>query len=231
MYIHTFISETRRRQALDQPPVEIIGLDSVVNVPVLFQPYAETVRFSDYKRSGGEEVRYYHLLSYDAGMTLSISPSGSSRLVSGLYENRTITETRAASSCDILKNKFNDPNILQRFMRYQFVDIVLTLGRGRIRSRINCIELFNARLQISSSLRIPYACISQSLARHKFDLSSVIHDHLQTTDAPRFTPMNIPIVDAAVVIQLHTNSEHSQARIELPGIASADLNINTIAFF
>lgn len=196
--IHTHI-DSSRVDSDGQPPWETIELDSYVSLDsILHSSYAETVRFSDFKRRGGESVRYYHLVSFARGLTLSMPASGSGRIISGIYQNRQlVAASEAISLFDLLPSLAFD-QARSRLAKAQFLWLNVE-GGGQIIYRINCLECFPTSFSMSGSLRLPTPLLKGHEDSVRFgDFANL---HLQSS-SPLFTPFRASTVDAPVCLQI-----------------------------
>ena len=194
-YISTAIAQDRVDNN-NQPPLETIELESFLRLRDLINyPFAETVRFSDYLRQGGEPVRYYHLTTLERGLAISIPPSGQARVLSGLYINRTfnlVGTTRlvgdAYAGCD-------DDFYASHLVRSSLVKIDLP-GSDCVIARINCVESFPDCIVINASLRVPEVLLKGGNSDAYFEQ---ILCHHASMCAPSFEPLQCSTIDCALI--------------------------------
>lgn len=202
LFIKTSITEDRIK--VGQPFWETIEVENFVYLPSLcIEPFAETVRFSDYMRSGGETQRYYHLLNQRRGLTLAVAPSGTARILSGFYQKRQLSLRgnpqqlldKLASVKDISKS-LDLPS-------YSYICIDIDDG-GKIISRLNCFENYYNSITFAASLRVPECLLSANLEEGLI-LQKQIAFHLQS-HAPLSTAAIMPTCDLALILDLNLSS-------------------------
>lgn len=214
LFIQTAI-DANRVQSAGQPPWETIEVDAFFSFsPLLLTPYAETVRFSDYLRRGGESVRYYHLTAYARGLTLSLSPSSQGRIISGIYESRELAVSRQPLS--IYEAIQGVDTSVKPLPLMRATHILLGLeGGGRLIYRLNCLESFADHFALSGSLRIPEFLLHGHPAAGSF--SQLINQHLLASD-PLFTPHSCRTIDASVCLDVDpTCLKESRAILQVAG--------------
>ena len=155
------------RVAEGQPATELIELDNIVNLPqLLWTSYAETKRFSDYRRNGGASTRYYHLMEYSEGTCVSISENlDRARLLRRFYLSRAIFLPDFKQLCiaDTPRDEMMSSLSAASAIRVQL------LGSGYIIAAPNCIEFYEDRISILSSLRLPEALFHQSSSKQSLE--------------------------------------------------------------
>ena len=220
LFLQTAIADQRVAEN-GQPPWETIALDAVVRLPGISRHvYAETVRYGDFLRSGGESVRYYHLLAYPRGHALSIPASGQSRLISGLYEGRQVILARAPRPLEAILAEELDRAKPVLMASHALVKLVTE--HEEIIVRFNCLEAFPHHYTISASLRIPELFLLQSPYAQPFD--QLLEQHSSMV-GPAFQAIPCPTTDATLVIDFpRDNQSVSQAKIQFTNEHEIQLN-------
>lgn len=220
---------SKERIAEHQPPLETINLESFLYYPPLIKtPFAETVRFSDFLRKGGQPVRYYHLVEYPKGIALALSPSGYGRIMSGTYVNRQIVcSQRSIGLADISSYELSQRyKLLQRFSCV-WLDLE---DNFRIISNVNCVEYYkDEHVDIHASLRLP-AVLFHGDPRYQEFMQNVAA-HLSRSDA-FFSSYSSETIDAFLIIRLNFTLDYPlvHATLFCPRMTENPLSVRELLF-
>ena len=226
LFLQTSIADERVAHH-GQPPWETIALDSVVRLPgVVRHSYAETVRFGDYLRRGGESVRYYHLLAYSRGHALSIPASGSSRLLSGLYEGRQITLARVQQPIQTVIAAEANPAKPLALAAHSMIRVQCGMDIDLI-ARFNCLEAFPNHYTLSASLRIPDLILESAQDASAFD--EILAQH-SVASGPLFRSIACATIDATLVVDVARGSD-SASRANLQFTVDREMSLPTPEIF
>lgn len=191
------------RVAEGQPATELIELDNVVNLPqLLWTSYAETKRFSDYRRKGGASIRYYHLMEYSEGTCVGVSENlDRARLLRRFYLSRAIFLPDFKQLCiaDTPRDEMMSSLSAASAIRVQLLD------SGYIIASPNCIEFYEDRISILSSLRLPEALFHHSNSKQSLE------DKISEAESSRYSyyisELQCPTIDARLTVEISINEE------------------------